>query len=115
MAMKTDSTSFLGKVVEVIVDRPLGTVHPRHGFTYPVNYGYVPGTQSPDGEALDVYVLGTNEPLETFQGRCIAVLRRTDDDDDKLIVVPDGMYLEDNQIRSLTDFQEQYFHSLILR
>ena len=28
---------YLGKFVEVIVDRQLGTRHPVHGFIYPIN------------------------------------------------------------------------------
>ena len=41
--------TFLGRVVVVVMDRPLGSRHPRHGFLYEVNYGYVPGTLAPDG------------------------------------------------------------------
>jgi inorganic pyrophosphatase len=50
--------------VEVIMDRPLGCNHPKHGFRYEVNYGYVPNTLAPDGEEIDVYVLGVDKPLE---------------------------------------------------
>ena len=49
---------YLGKDVSIIIDRPLGSKHPKHGFVYRVNYGYVPGTQSADGEELDAYYLG---------------------------------------------------------
>ena len=35
---------YLGKEVSIIMDRPLGSKHPREGFVYEVNYGYVPGT-----------------------------------------------------------------------
>lgn len=38
---------------------------------------------------MDAYVLGVFQPLDTFTGRCIAVIQRADDDDDKVIVVPD--------------------------
>jgi inorganic pyrophosphatase len=76
---------FLGKSVTVVIDRPLGSRHPRRGFLYEVNYGYVPGTRAPDGEALDAYVLGVGEPLERFAGVCLAVIHRRDDDDDKLV------------------------------
>ena len=30
----------------------MGSRHPKHGFIYPVNYGYVPNTISGDGEEL---------------------------------------------------------------
>lgn len=109
------TTHWLTRLVHVIMDRPQGAHHPTHGFIYPVNYGYVPGTLAPDGEELDAYVLGIDGPLEEFTGRCIAIIHRLDDDDDKLIVVPDGVDLSDETIRDLTCFQEQYYHSVILR
>lgn len=59
---------FLGKKVEVIIDRPMGSKHPRWNFIYPINYGYIPNTLSGDGEELDAYVLGIFEPLEKYEG-----------------------------------------------
>ena len=63
------ASSFIGQIVEVEMDRPLGTRHPKHNFMYPVNYGYVPGTVSGDGEELDAYVLGVFEPLNNYIGK----------------------------------------------
>lgn len=97
------------------MDRPLGSRHPDWDFEYPVNYGYVPGTLAPDGEEQDAYVLGVDEPLSDYEGTCIAVIHRLDDDDDKLVVVPEGASFSDDEIRTLTRFQEQYFTSVILR
>ena len=54
---------YLGKEVTVKIDRPLGTKHPKHGFIYQCNYGYIPNTISGDGEELDAYVLGVHKPL----------------------------------------------------
>lgn len=113
--MTETTRRFLGEVVTVRIDRPLGSAHPEHGFVYPVNYGYVPGAPAPDGGELDAYVFGVFEPVEEFTGRCIAVVHRTDDDDDKLVVVPDGRSYTDDQIRALTEFQEQWFTSIIWR
>ncbi len=110
-----DAKTFLGKTVSVQIDRPLGSRHPRHGFVYPVNYGCVPGVPAPDGEELDAYVLGVFEPLSRFEGRCIAVVHRTDEDDDKLVVVPEGRSYTDDQIRALTEFQERFHASVIIR
>ena len=106
---------YLGKIVKVKMDRPLGSKHPKHGFIYPVNYGYIPNTISGDGEELDAYVLGEFKPLEKFTGRVIAIIHRTNDNDDKLVVVKDGKNYSDEQIRALTEFQEQWFESVILR
>ena len=106
---------YLGKEVIVKMDRPLGSVHPNHGFVYPVNYGYIPNTVSGDGEELDAYVLGEHKPLDEFKGVVIAVIHRTNDNDDKLVVMSKGRNYTDDQIRALTEFQEQYFESVIIR
>lgn len=109
------SYEYIGQNVKVKIDRPLGTNHPKHGFEYELNYGYVPNTVSGDGEELDAYVLGIDKPIEEFEGNCIAVIHRTNDDDDKLIVVPNGLEFLDEEIIKLTSFQEQYFESEIIR
>lgn len=110
------STQFLNQIVTVKIDRPLGTNHPRlPQIYYSQNYGYIPGIMAPDGEELDAYILGVSEPLKEFTGRCIAVIHRTNDDDDKLIVVPDGVRYTDKQIKALTDFQEKFYQSVIIR
>ena len=102
------------KQVTVKMDRPLGSRHPKHGFIYPVNYGYIPNTISGDGEEIDAYVLGEFVPLDTFTGKVIAVIHRLDDDDDK-IVVTNGKNYTDEQINALTEFQERFFSSKIIR
>jgi inorganic pyrophosphatase len=108
------TTTFLDKTVHVTIDRPLGSRHPRWGFVYPVNYGFVPGTRAPDGEELDAYVLGVFEPVSEFDGQCIAVIHRLDDDDDKLVVAPEGRQFSDEQIAALVEFQERFFTAVIV-
>ena len=110
-----NSTDYIGKIVDVHIDRPLGSKHPKHGFIYPVNYGYIPNTISGDGEELDCYLLGVFEPIESFSGKCIAVIHRINDNDDKLIIVPEGINYSDDAIRALTEFQERFFESEIKR
>lgn len=109
------SKPFLGKKVTVKVDRPLGTKHPKHDFTYPINYGFIPDTKAPDSDELDAYIVGEDKALKEFTGKCIAIIHRTDDDDDKLIVCSEDKNFTDEQIRELTDFQEQWFTSEIIR
>ncbi len=109
------ANDYLGKNVSIVIDRKLGTKHPKHGFIYMVNYGYVLNTISGDGEELDAYLLGVFEPVDEFIGKVIAVIHRTNDDDDKLVVVPDDRKYSDDAIRALTEFQEQYFESVIIR
>lgn len=111
----THAKDFLGKKVEVIIDRPLGSIHPKHGFAYEVNYGYIPNTKSPDGEELDAYFLGVNKPLEKAEGTCVAIIERTNDDDDKLVVVPEGAEISDGEIEKAIEFQEKWFHHKIVR
>ncbi|MGI5846071.1 MAG: Type 1 glutamine amidotransferase-like domain-containing protein [Alphaproteobacteria bacterium] len=106
---------YLNKIVNVRIDRPLGSKHPKHGFIYETNYGFIPNTISGDGKELDAYVLGINKPMDEFTGRCIAIIHRTDDDDDKLIVVPDSTKITDEEIESLTAYQEKWFKHIIIR
>jgi len=108
------SLLYLHRQVTIYLDRPIGSAHPEYGYIYPVNYGYVPGVFSKDGEELDVYLLGVFYPVIQFTGVCIAVIHRYDDDDDKLVVVPRGVSYTPEQILALTEFQERYFDSVVL-
>lgn len=106
---------YLGKELNIVIDRELGSKHPEYGFIYPVNYGYVPDTVSGDGEELDCYLLGVFEPVKTYKGKCIAIIHRVDDDDDKLIIVPKNKEYSDDAINALAEFQERYFKHIIVR
>ena len=106
---------FLGKDVTVRMDRPLGSHHPTHGFLYEANYGFIEGIKAPDGEDLDAYYLGVKDPLDEAQGVCVAIAHRKDNDDDKLIVIPKGTVMSDEEIAKEIHFQEQWFDTEILR
>ena len=107
---------YIGKNINIKIDRKLGSKHPKHGFIYPVNYGYVPNTISGDGEELDCYLLGVFEPVDEYTGKCIAVIHRiNDDDDDKLVIVPDSREFSNSEIDALTEFQERFFEHEIIR
>ena len=108
-----NTKEYLGQTVTVKMDRPFGSKHPKKGFIYPINYGYIPNTISGDGEELDAYVLGVFEPVEEYTGKVIAIIHRINDNDDKLIV--SNKEYTDDQIRALTEFQEAYFESEIWR
>ena len=110
-----DARTFIGKTVRVRIDRPIGGRHPEAGFVYSVNYGFLDDVPAADDENLDAYVLGVDKPLETFRGKCIAVIQRADDNDDKLIVVPEGTDCSDAQIIAMTEFQERFFKSAVSR
>ena len=105
----------IGKSVKVIVDRPLGTYHPKYkDIYYSVNYGYVEGVIAPDGEEQDAYILGINEPIKEFDGKVIAVIHRFDDIEEKWIVVPEHLSLSKDEIMRQVDFQERFFESEII-
>jgi len=106
---------YLGKKVLVRMDRKLGDVHPKWGFIYQVNYGFIPGVVAPDGEDLDAYVLKVDKPLDEFEGEVAAIVHRTDNDDDKLVVIPVGETITNEEIEKLTEFQEKWFKHEIVR
>lgn len=115
MNKTVDATQFIGQRVDVVIDRALGTKHPKCDMVYEVNYGYIPEVFSADGDELDAYVLGVDTPIEKFTGICIAVFDRLDDNEDKLVVVPEGMTLTPEEIESKVEFQEKWFkHNLVM-
>ena len=100
----------IGKIVTVVVDRPLGTFHPTHkDILYTVNYGYVPGVFANDGEEQDAYVLGVNKPIEQFVGKVVAIIHRLDDVEDKWVVAPQEATLTQEEILKQVHFQERFF------
>ena len=112
--MMKDKNLILGQTVTVLMDRPLGTYHPKHkDIYYPVNYGYIPGIIGGDGEEQDAYVLGVNEPLQEFTGVVIAMIHRFNDVEEKWVVAPEGVTFCKEEIWEQVKFQEQYFESEI--
>ena len=101
----------IGNIVRVIVDRPLGTFHPKHkDIYYSVNYGYIPNVPAPDGEEQDAYILGIHQPVEEFVGKVIAIIHRFDDAEEKWVVAPEDVSFTKEEIMKQVVFQEQYFH-----
>jgi len=109
------ASKFIGKIVEITVDRPLNSKHPKHNLIYLLNYGYIKGTLAPDKEEIDAYILGINKPITKFRGKCIAIIHRLNDEDDKLIVTLENNEYSDEEIKELTNFQEKYYNSIIVR
>ena len=111
---KANYKYYLGKKVKVVMDRPMGSRHPEWNFIYPINYGYVPNTISGDGEELDAYIVGIFEPVEEYEGKCIATIHRLYDDDDKLVIAPEEKIYTKQQIEALVEFQERFFEHEII-
>jgi len=107
--------SFLNQIIEVTVNRQLGSLHPKWNFKYPVNYGFIKNVLGPDGEELDAYILKVDKPLEKFMGKVVAIIHRLNDDDDKLIIIPENESVTNEEIEKLTFFQEQFFKHEIIR
>lgn len=106
---------YIGKFINVIIDRPLGSFHPVYNYKYPINYGYIPNTRAGDNEELDAYILCVDKPLLNFTGKCIAVIERMDDVENKLVIVPEAINLTDDEIYKSVEFQEKYFKIKIIR
>ena len=105
----------LGRIVTVIIDRPLGSCHPKHSdIQYPINYGYIDGEIAPDGEEQDAYVIGVDIPLHEFTGKIIAIIHRFDDIEDKWVVCPEHMIFTKNEIADQVRFQEQFYRIEII-
>ena len=61
----------------IVIDRPKGTVHPRYpDFTYKVDYGYLKGTSSMDGDGIDVWVGSGKKTVDAVM--CIVDLMKRD-------------------------------------
>ena len=105
--------SYLGKTVNIKIDRPIGYVHKKENYslTYPINYGYIPGVIGGDGEELDVYLLGVNVPVTEYNAQIIGIVHRENDVEDKLIASP--YYFTKEEIEQAIHFQEQYYKTII--
>ena len=104
----------IGSIVKVLVDRPMGTYHPKHpDIFYPINYGYIPGVMAPDGEEQDAYILGVSQPVKEFVGKVIAIIHRFDDVEEKWVVAPEDAVFSEEEIMQKVSFQEQFFHTEI--
>lgn len=106
----------IGKRVQGTVDRPLGSRHPRYkDMVYPINYGYVDDIIGGDEDKQDVYIFGTDKPINDFEGIVIAIYHRFNDNEDKWIVSLDGRDYADEEILERIQFQEQYFKGELIR
>lgn len=106
--------SYLNKKVKVIIDRPLGSKHPKHNLIYPINYGYIENTISGDGEEIDAYIIGEFNPVKIYEGYVVAIIERKDDNEDKLVVCKEKSKYSKEQIKALVEFQERFFKSEVI-
>ena len=104
------SADYIGKIVEIKIDKPYGSRNSEHGFIYELNYGYVT-----DEKGLDAYYLGVKAPISTAKGKCIAIIHRTESNQNVLVVMPEEKdNISDEEIEKLVQFQERHFlHEII--
>lgn len=112
---KRQVKAYLGKTVKIRIDRPVGYVHKKekYALTYPINYGFIPGVPGGDGEELDVYLLGVNEPVSEYECKIIAIVHRHNDVEDKLVGAPVDMIFNKEEVEAAINFQEQYYDTEI--
>ena len=112
---KSQVRGYLGRVVRIEIDRPIGYVHHKKSYslTYPINYGYVPGVLGGDGEELDVYLMGVSEAVSEYEGRIIGIVHRENDVEDKLIMAPVGVVYSAEEIADAIRFQERYYRTYV--
>ena len=102
--------NLIGSVVTVYIDRPLGSIHPKHhDILYKVNYGYIKEIIALDGKYQDAYLIGIDTPVDKYQGKVCAIVERNNDVEDKLIVVTNNKEYSIEELKELINFQEQYF------
>lgn len=106
--------SYLGKMINIKIDRPIGSIHPKHpDLVYPINYGYIENVLGGDGEELDVYLLGVDVPVEEYTAHVIGIVHRHNDVEDKLVAAPESVSFTKEEITKAVCFQEQYYETEI--
>ena len=112
---KAQVKSYLGKIVDIGIDRPIGYVHKKENYSlvYNINYGYIPDVLGGDGEELDVYLLGVDTPVDSYTCEIIGIVHRHNDIEDKLVGAPVGVKFTREEIYDAVKFQEQYYDSEI--
>jgi len=63
--MKDEFWSYLDQLIEsskIVIDRHAGSRHPRYpAIIYPLDYGYLAGTSSADGDGIDLWLGSMSE------------------------------------------------------
>jgi len=105
---------WLGKGVTVTVDHPYGSFHPTIAdVTYPVNFGYVSAPIAVNEGMQDAWVIGPQEPVDTFTGTVAGIVYHKDGSS-RWIVVQPGMTVNHQSVIDLIGFEEQYYETQII-
>jgi len=106
-----------GSKVKYELDKPSGLLRVDRilysAVHYPANYGFIPRSYCPDGDPLDVLVLGHEpvHPLAIMQARAIGVIRMEDEgkEDHKVVAV----HVSDPAVADYEDIQDVPQHTFL--
>ena len=105
-----NSLDTLVRDCEIVIDRPKGTHHPKYpNFVYKVDYGYLKGTSSPDGNGIDVWV-GTGEITVGAIICTVDLMKR--DSEIKILI---GCTEEETAIVYTTHNESEYMKGILIR
>lgn len=105
---------YLGSIIDVTVDKPIGSRNSKYNFIYPINYGYTEDKKLGSNKKIGVYILGEFEALEEFRGRVIGIIKRKNHREDQLVVAKRLISYGKSDLEVLTEFQERYFESEVI-
>lgn len=95
---------------EIVIDRPKGSAHPRYPeFVYKVDYGYLKGTSSMDGDGIDVWVGTAERNIDAII--CTVDLMKQDSEIKILI----GCTEEEKEIVYRTHNESEYMKGIMVR
>lgn len=107
--------SLLGKTVEIIVDQPYGSLDQRTEGIRTLNGGYVKEKITMmDTEVKPAYVVGVQQPVETFTGVVIGLIYHRDDHLIRIIAAPCGMLIDRKAVIEQIGMTEQYYESRMI-
>jgi inorganic pyrophosphatase len=86
----------------IIIDRPKGSAHPRYTeYIYPLDYGYLDGTSSMDGEGIDLWLGSKNDQSLTALLCTVDLVKR--DSEIKLL-----LGCTEDEIQTILEFHNQH-------
>jgi len=105
--------TILGKKYKVIVTNPIGSsLDTNEDIIFKVNYGIVDGVLDAAGENQEAYILGVDKPLNSYEGRLIAIIHRTNDIENKWVI--SNFHYSKEEIAKQVDFLEKFFNIEII-
>lgn len=105
----------MGGLINVTIDRPIGYVN-KYGTLYPINYGYVKSIFAGDGKEQDAYIVSNKvkEPIESFEGFLISIIKRHNDVEDKWVISSPGETYTEEEIYNKVAFIERHFDTTVI-